>query len=138
MSISGLWVCNPLWPTEEYCALLDELGPVKHVVLATNALEHKAAMKQFTLKYPDANVWISPGQYGPFGECGIVTSEMSKDQVNAVVRKAAKTMGYRVDGILPVVSGAQLTSSGVLPPWSDEFDFEVLCVELEGNAGPVR
>lgn len=62
MDDGGLWVSNPLWPTEEYCALLDELGPVKHVVLATNALEHKAAMKQFLVKYPDADVWISPGQ----------------------------------------------------------------------------
>lgn len=63
MDDGGLWVCNPLYPTEEYCALLNELGPVKHVVLASNALEHKAAMKQFLQKYPQVDdVWISPGQ----------------------------------------------------------------------------
>ena len=63
MNDGGLWVCNPLYPTEEYCALLDELGTVKHVVLASNALEHKAAMKQFLEKYKNVeDVWISPGQ----------------------------------------------------------------------------
>lgn len=151
----GLWVCGPLWPTDEYCALLDELGPVKHVVLPTNALEHKAAMKQFVNKYPDADVWISPGQYGPFGECGVVTDDMNEEQVNKVARKAAKTMGYRVNGILPVrapteskvqdtgqslislTDSVQDTNRNMLPSWSDSFDIEALCVEIPGNAGPV-
>jgi len=138
----GLWVCNPLWPTKEYCALLDELGPVKHVVLASNALEHKAAMKQFLSKYPNVeDVWVSPGQYGPFGECGIVTNDMDKEQVETIVKKASNTMGYRVDGILPVKVHQQETRqeskpSNMFPSWSDAFDFEVLCLELEGNAGP--
>ena len=138
----GLWVCNPLWPTEEYCALLDELGVVKHVVLASNALEHKAAMKQFLSKYPNVeDVFISPGQYSVFGECGIVTDDMDKEQVDTIVKKASKTMGYRVDGILPVkVQQQEETQSkpaNMFPSWSDAFDFEVLCLQLEGNAGPV-
>ena len=136
----GLWVCNPLWPTEEYCALLEELGHVKHVVLASNALEHKAAMKQFLSNYPNVeDVWISPGQYSVFGECGIVTDDMDKDQVDTIVKKASNTMGYRVDGILPVKVQQQETQSkpaNMFPSWSDAFDFEVLCLELEGNAGP--
>jgi len=138
-----LWVCGPLWPTDEYCALLDELGPVTNVVLPTNALEHKAAMKQFVRKYPDAEVWISPGQYGPFGECGVVTEDMDEDQVNRVVRKAAKTMGYRVDGILPLRAqpGTQSKAhepkpKNMFPSWADRFDTAVLCVDLPGNAGP--
>jgi len=139
----GLWVCNPLWPTKEYCELLDELGPVKNVVLASNSLEHKAAMKQFLSKYPNVeDVWISPGQYSVFGECGIVTDDMDKEQVDAIVKKASNTMGYRVDGILPVKVQQQETRqeskpTNMFPSWSDAFDFEVLCLELEGNAGPV-
>ncbi|KAL7524642.1 hypothetical protein ACHAXR_000657, partial [Thalassiosira sp. AJA248-18] len=137
----GLWVCNPLFPTPEYCALLDELGPVTNVVLATNALEHKAAMKQFLFKYPDAEVWISPGQYGPFGECGIVTDDMNEDQVDAIVSKAAKTMGYRVDGVLPVKAqpgkeAQEPKPKNMYPSWKDVFDIAVLCVELPENAGP--
>lgn len=140
LSDGGLWVSGPLWPTEEYCALLDELGTVTNVVLPTNALEHKAAMKQFLDKYPGAEVWISPGQYGPFGSCGIVTEAMNEGQVAAVVKNAAKTMGYRVDGILPVTTRpglSQDTPKNMFPVWIDEFDIAVLCVELPGNAGPV-
>jgi hypothetical protein len=84
----GLWVHSPQWPTGEFCQLLDDLGtPVEHVVLPCNALEHKAPMRAFLDRYPQASVWISPGQYGPFGTCGQTINE----PIN---------MGYRVDGIL--------------------------------------
>lgn len=144
MESGGLWVSGPLWPTAEYCALLDELGPVKQVVLPTNALEHKAAMKQFLAKYPNAEVWISPGQYANFGECGIVTEDMNEEQVSAIVKKASKTMGYRVDGIFPVRAepGSQPKArepkpKNMFPSWmDDEFEAAVLCVELPKNAGP--
>lgn len=139
----GLWVSGPLWPTGEYRALLDELGPVAHVVLPTNALEHKAAMGQFLRAYPEADVWISPGQYGPFGACGVVDEDMDEGQVEEAVRKAGKTMGYRVDGILPVRGRGSPPGTregkptNMFPPWADSFDTEVLCVDLPGNAGPV-
>ena len=85
-----LWVCGPLWPTDEYCKLLDELGQVSDVVLPVNALEHKAPMKQFLAKYPEAKVWVAPGQYGPFGECKTITADMSVDEMEKVVRDALK------------------------------------------------
>ena len=105
MSDGQLWVNSPQWPTGELCALLDELGPVGHIVLPCNALEHKAPMKPFVKRYPKASVWVSPGQYGPFGACALDV--------------ASAKMGYRVDGILPV--GAPTTDSK-LPPWASEFD----------------
>lgn len=40
-----------------YRVLYYKLGAVKHVVLPCNALDHKAATKQFVKKYPDATVW---------------------------------------------------------------------------------
>jgi len=144
LSSGGLWVCGPLWPTEEYCKLLDELGEVTEVVLPVNALEHKAAMKQFVEKYPTANVWIAPGQYGPFGECGTITSGMSVDQIEKVRHDASKTMGYRVDGILPTGSLSNDSAENIMPKnlrpsWinEDEFSVETLYVELPENAGPV-
>lgn len=116
----GLWVHSPQWPTGEFMSLLDDLDhPVKHVVLPVNALEHKAPMKDFCSRFPDASVWISPGQYGPFGICG---TKLTKD--------TSRQMGYRVDGIFG-------DSNGPMPPWMDEFDVATLYVELPENAGPV-
>mmetsp|Transcript_4145 Transcript_4145/g.11410 ORF Transcript_4145/g.11410 Transcript_4145/m.11410 type:complete len:316 (-) Transcript_4145:250-1197(-) len=126
MNDGGLWVNGPQYPTGEYAGLLDELGPVRHVVLPCNALEHKAPMKAFVRRYPDASVWVTPGQYGPFGTCGMDNS------------RRGCNMGYRVDGVLPVgalQSGAK--GAGPLPPWADEFDARTLYVSLPENAGPV-
>ena len=78
---------------------------------------HAAA---FVKKYPKASVWITPGQYGPYGSCGL--------------DKKSCRMGYRVDGVLPV--GAP-SSADLLPPWSSEIDLRVLYVTLPENAGPV-
>ena len=132
---------NPLYPTGEYCALLDELGPVTDVVLGSNALEHKAAMSSFLRRYPKAQVWVSPGQYGPFGSCGDVTFDMSQEQVEKTVRAASKTLGYDIAGIIPR-RGSSSTSDAVaqkymLPRWAGEFDFSALYVDLPENAGPV-
>ena len=110
----GLWVHSPQWPTGEFCRLLDDLGaPVEHVVLPCNAFEHKAPMQAFLQKYPNAKVWISPGQYGPLGSCGQSLQEPCR-------------MGYHVDGIL----------GSDIPPWANEFDISTLFVKLPKNAGP--
>ena len=31
-------------------------------------------MKAFARKYPKASVWVTPGQYGPFGTCGLTAA----------------------------------------------------------------
>ena len=117
----GLWVHGPLYPTGEFCKLLNELGEVEHVVLPCNALEHKAPMQAFLKKYPNVkSVWVTPGQYGFFGSCGFDL-------------KSCK-MPYKVDGILPLSSSS---SSSPLPPWVDEFEFRTLYLDLPKNAGPV-
>lgn len=113
----GLWVHSPQWPTGEFCSLLDDLGaPVEHVILPCNAFEHKAPMQAFLQKYPKAKVWISPGQFGPLGSCGMSLSEKCN-------------MGYHVDGILG--------PGNPLPPWANEFDIATLYIEIPKNAGPV-
>jgi len=123
----GLWVHSPQWPTGEFCHLLDELGTVEHVVLPCNAFEHAAPVKAFCKKYPQASVWISPGQYGPFGSCGMSLKEPFK-------------LGYKVDGIFGMDSNSNSNDSDndkSRPPWADEFDYSTLYVSLPENAGPV-
>lgn len=120
-STGDLWVHGPQWPTGEFLELLGGLGrPVGHVVLPCNALEHAAPMRAFVRRFPNASVWISPGQYGPFGTCGTTVREPC-------------TVGYRVDGVL---SAEDLLGRSP-PPWADEFDVRTLYVEIPGNAGPV-
>lgn len=136
-----LWVHSPLYPTEEYCSLINELGIVRHIVLPCNAFEHKAPMKAFVTKYPNATVWIASGQYGPFG----TSTSTSSSDMNII----SKTMGYRVDGIIPLSSNQKssplqynndIQSSSLLqpqPPWYNEFQYETLYIDIPNNAGPV-
>jgi Domain of unknown function (DUF4336) len=68
----GLWVHNPVAPTPEVLTEMTQLermyGPVRHIVLGTVALEHKATFGPFCQKFPNATVWIQPGQWSfPFG-----------------------------------------------------------------------
>jgi hypothetical protein len=63
----GLWVHNPVAPTPQLLAMMKSLetkhGPVRHIVLGTVALEHKATFGPFCKKFPRATVWIQPGQW---------------------------------------------------------------------------
>ena len=63
----GLWVHNPLAPTPQLLAYIRHLetlhGPVRHVVLGTVALEHKATFGPFAQYFPKATVWIQRGQW---------------------------------------------------------------------------
>eukprot|EP00427_Karlodinium_veneficum_P009702 CAMPEP_0169093632 /NCGR_PEP_ID=MMETSP1015-20121227/17538_1 /TAXON_ID=342587 /ORGANISM="Karlodinium micrum, Strain CCMP2283" /LENGTH=149 /DNA_ID=CAMNT_0009154281 /DNA_START=55 /DNA_END=500 /DNA_ORIENTATION=- len=79
-----------------------------------------APIKAFVQKYPSATVWIAPGQYGPFGQCGLDA--------------ASSKMGYRVDGVLPIGTPSE---SAAMPPWASEFEMRTLYVDLPENSGPV-
>jgi hypothetical protein len=63
----GLWVHNPVAPTPQLLEMMKRLekehGPVKHIVLGTVALEHKATFGAFCRQFPRATVWIQPGQW---------------------------------------------------------------------------
>ena len=63
----GLFVYNPVAATQECLELVHELvdkyGPVKHIVLGSVALEHKVYTGVFAQKFPNAQVWVQPGQY---------------------------------------------------------------------------
>lgn len=63
----GLFVHNPVASTPELLKdmqrLVDQYGPVRHIVLGTVALEHKATFGAFARNFPSATVWIQPGQW---------------------------------------------------------------------------
>ena len=67
----GLWILNPLAPTPQLIQQIRSLekqhGPVRHIVLGTVALEHKATLGPFAQYFQNATVWIQPGQWSfPF------------------------------------------------------------------------
>jgi len=63
----GLFVLNPVAPTNQLLKMMRNLerqyGPVRHIVLGTVALEHKATFGPFAQNFPNAQVWIQPGQW---------------------------------------------------------------------------
>ena len=63
----GLFVYNPVAATPECVDMLKELikkhGPLKHIVVGSVALEHKAYAGVLAQKFPTADVWLAPGQY---------------------------------------------------------------------------
>jgi len=63
----GLFVYNPVAATPECVDMLKELvkkhGPLKHIVVGSVALEHKAYAGVLAQKFPQAAVWLTPGQY---------------------------------------------------------------------------
>jgi len=69
----ALWVHAPLAPTEEYFELVESCadgagrGAVAHVVIPTYALEHKVFAKDALERWPNAQLWVAPGQFSfPF------------------------------------------------------------------------
>lgn len=100
-----LWVCSPISPTRQCLQLLDELGRVAHLVVPGTALEHKASLAEFARIYPQASVWVSPGQNtSPFDP----------------------SLGPRIDGVL---------GQGSSPPWEQEIEYKVFYVGPPATAG---
>jgi len=67
LSTGGLLVYNPIASTQEMLQLLQEIidqhGPVKHILVGSVALEHKVYAGVFARQCPQAKVWLQPGQY---------------------------------------------------------------------------
>lgn len=77
----GLWIHNPLAPTPQLLSYVRSIssvhGPVRHMVLGTVALEHKATFGPFAQYFPQATAWVQRGQWSfpvqlPIGYLGVV------------------------------------------------------------------
>ena len=76
-----LMIINPLPPTDELLRDLDvlvkKIGPVKTIVLPTaSGLEHKIGLPALARAFPNAKIWVCPGQFSfpfqlPFDWLGI-------------------------------------------------------------------
>eukprot|EP01041_Mallomonas_annulata_P011182 gene11182-23362_t len=67
----GLWINNPVGPTKECITIVRELeakhGKVKYILLSTLGVEHKGTASVFSTYFPEASIWLQPGQYSfPF------------------------------------------------------------------------
>lgn len=118
----GLWVHNPVAPTPQLLEMMHELeaehGPVRHIVLGTVALEHKATFGAFCRKFKKATVWVQPGQWA--------------FPVNLPIDALGVTQRGTLFRELPVpgrhVSNSifKPTEKYGFPEWKDEIDYEVL------------
>jgi hypothetical protein len=118
----GLWVHNPVAPTPQLLQMMKRLeakyGPVKHIVLGTVALEHKATFGPFCQKFPTATVWVQPGQWA--------------FPVNLSIDTLGVTQRGRLFRELPV-PGKPVTNRLLKPTakygdpeWIEEIEYEVL------------
>lgn len=105
-----LVVFSPQAPTEEFFALLDELGPVKHIVLPTYALEHKVYIPAMSRRYPAAKVWVAPGTW------------------SVPVDLPLSWLGINAAGTLDGSGG----EGDEPPPWLDEIECKILRVDTAG------
>eukprot|EP00613_Pedinella_sp_CCMP2098_P058906 CAMPEP_0171872792 /NCGR_PEP_ID=MMETSP0992-20121227/34009_1 /TAXON_ID=483369 /ORGANISM="non described non described, Strain CCMP2098" /LENGTH=530 /DNA_ID=CAMNT_0012497313 /DNA_START=74 /DNA_END=1666 /DNA_ORIENTATION=- len=138
----GLWVHNPGAPTGEYVAMIKALesvhGPVKHIVLGSLGLEHKALAGPFASRFPKAQVWLQPGQWSfplslpsfffgfPLGNTRYLPTAR-QDAAAAAAQAAAAQAGK--DGSAAKTKKRPSRSTKTVdnsPPWRDEIDFEVL------------
>lgn len=118
----GLWVHNPVAPTPQLMALMRRLeekyGPVKHIVLGTVALEHKATFGSFASRFPLATVWIQPGQWAFPVDLPI--------ELLGVRQRGARLREIPVEGREVSQKYRYFAEKSPTPEWADEIEFEVL------------
>jgi Domain of unknown function (DUF4336) len=133
----GLWVHNPVAPTPQLLCMMNRLvqeyGPVKHIVLGTVALEHKATLAAFASHYRNATVWLQPGQWSfpvsiPIEYYGLVQRGSRLREIPISSSTTTEEGDKRSE------SGTSRTSAitryfadrNPIPEWSADIDYEVL------------
>eukprot|EP00986_Skeletonema_menzelii_P009569 scaffold4383_cov145-Skeletonema_menzelii.AAC.8 len=140
----GLWVLNPLAPTPQLIQQMRQLeqrhGPVRHIVLGTVALEHKATFGPFAQYFSKATLWIQPGQWSfpvqlPIEFLGVT---QSGDQVRVLLPMSEFVHGdglveeeEEVEGIIRPRRRYQKAAKNdaktqAIPEWTSDIDYETL------------
>ena len=107
LAAGGLLVYNPVGPTKECLKFVRSLeskhGKVKHIVLGTLGLEHKALAGPFSQSFPEADVWLQPGQW------------------SFPINLPSIFLGFPVGNRLK-----QIPANSVDAPWAADFDHRTL------------
>ena len=118
----GLWVHNPVAPTPQLIGMMKRLvqqhGPVKHIVLGSAALEHKATFGAFASYFPNATVWLQPGQWSFPLQVPI--------EFNGLVQRGPRLREIPVPGKEPTLGYRYYASKDPVPEWMSDFEYEVL------------
>lgn len=124
---NGFLVYNPLSATREVISWVRQLErqyntPVRHIVLGSVAAEHKVYTGVFAQSFPQAKVWLTPGQYSypldlpvqflgfPIGRTFLIPLKNTTDP-NASSTTTAK---------------AKADNGGIAADWMDHFHYEIL------------
>ena len=103
----GLLVYNPVAPTKECLDMVSNLekehGKVKHIVLGTLGLEHKALAGPFTQYYYNAEIWLQPGQW------------------SFPINLPNVFLGFPLNNKVK-----EIPANSIDAPWFDDFDHAVL------------
>jgi hypothetical protein len=118
----GLWIHNPVAPTPQLLQMIKRLeeqyGPVKHIVLGSVALEHKATFGPFSQNFPRATVWVQPGQWAfpldlPIDALGVTQKGKQLRELPVPGRRATNSVFRASEKYGP-------------PEWINEIEYEVL------------
>jgi len=119
----GLWIHNPVAPTQQALGMVRKLekehGPVRHIILASAALEHKATFGPFASKFPNATVWIQPGQWS--FPVGLPIELLGVTQRGAKLRQLPNSVTGEVEPRYRYYSDKLPT-----PEWVIDIDYETL------------
>ena len=137
----GLLVYNPVAATPQLLQMMSDLESkydtkVKHLILGTVALEHKATFGDFANHYKDATVWLQPGQWSfPLN----VTPEfLGVTQRGPRLREIPSVQTTTSNGSIDSISGIANNVNSIsrqyryyarknpIPEWATDFDWETL------------
>jgi hypothetical protein len=133
----GLWVHNPVAPTPQLIKMIRRLeeqhGSVKHIVLGTVALEHKATFAAFASYFPKATVWLQPGQWSfpvsvPIEFYGLVQGGSRLREI-PMSESLMPTMIGSNDNVRNSSKQAKYSYYAKLKPipeWAEEIEYEIL------------
>ena len=141
----GLWVHNPVAPTPQHVQNMKQLetqyGPVKHIVLGTVAVEHKATIGAFAQQFPNATVWIQPGKekdetyrmlriqsigYGTNSRTFFHVGQWSFPVNLPILVLGVTQRGPRLRDLPHPPSSSSNLTDDTPPEWLDEIDYEIL------------
>ncbi|KAL3803941.1 hypothetical protein ACHAW5_001718 [Stephanodiscus triporus] len=135
----GLWIHNPLAPTPQLLSYVRDLasihGPVRHIVLGSVALEHKATFGPFAQYFPRATVWVQRGQWSfpiqlPIEYLGVVQgNDRLRTLPSSQYLHGERSLDDELRSISVEGGGSNArywAGKSPVPEWTADIDYETL------------